>query len=244
MTQRSQAFLDAITGHLDRSRTSSADRPIRLAKVDPAYDPFVVYPGAVPPARVTFEGEDTLSGKAYAVASDFIPRAGQRVFMVPIGTTYLIAGPVGSQSPQGFWQSADGADSGVELGGGNYFDTADGLFLETDATIQGQVLHGPRGLRVAEIQVGTASVVASAAGASVTSGTLSYPVAWPAGTTVRVFPSIDGSPAATAHSMVRAELVTHTGFRLVILKTDAARANYAAGDTFPVSWLAVAFPTS
>lgn len=132
-------FLDAISGHLQRERTSSADRPVRLATVDPAYDPFASpgYPDVMPAARVTFDGEDTLSGKAYPVAQGVIPRAGQRVFMIPQGNGYLLAGGVNPQTPQGFWADPDGTDYGVELGGGNYWDNVDGLYLETDATING-----------------------------------------------------------------------------------------------------------
>lgn len=134
------AFLDAVAGHIESGRTSSADRPIRMAEVDPDYYPFDSHPSPPPPARVTFDGEDTLSGKAYALAQGFIPHAGQRVWLVPIGNTYLITGAVNAQTPQGFWQSPDGADSGVELGGGSFFDTTAGLYLETDATILGDLV--------------------------------------------------------------------------------------------------------
>lgn len=137
-------FLDAVTGHVDRGRTSSADRPIRLATVDPAYDPFFDYPAAIPAARVTFEGETTLSAKAYAVAGGFVPRAGQRVYLLPQGNGYLIAGSVNTQTPQGFWQEASGAESGVELGGGSYYDTTDGLYLEGDLTVTGQATMAGR----------------------------------------------------------------------------------------------------
>lgn len=140
------SFLDAVTGHLANGQTSSADRPIRLATVDPAYNPFAPpYPnGPTPPARVTFDGESTLSGKAYPVAGGFVPQPGRRVVMVPVGNTYLISGALGGQSPQGFWAASDGTEYGLELGGGSYWDTTDGLVLETDATIQGILQVGGR----------------------------------------------------------------------------------------------------
>lgn len=137
------AFLDAVAGYTRAQSSSSADRPIKLAKIDPAYDPFAApYPQPVPAARVTFEGEDTLSTKEYVVANGFLPEASQRVYMVPIGTTYLIAGAVNPQTPQGFWQDADGSDYGVEFGGGSYWDNSSGLVLETDAEIQGDLAVG------------------------------------------------------------------------------------------------------
>lgn len=143
MTVPPLAFLDAVAGYTRAQSSSSADRPIKLAKVDPAYDGFAdPYPQPVPAARVTFEGESTLSVKAYPVANGFIPSPNQRVYMVPIGTSYLIAGAVNPQTPQGFWQDADGSDYGVELGGGSYWDSSSGLVLETDAEIQGDLWVG------------------------------------------------------------------------------------------------------
>lgn len=139
MSQPAMDFLDAVTGVVEGGRSSSADRPVKLAVVDPAYFPFSSYPAPPPPARVTFEGETTLSAKAYALAGAFIPRAGQRVYLVPQGNGYLIAGSIDTQTPQGFWQEPDGVDAGVELGGGSYFDTTEGLVLETDLTVNGDI---------------------------------------------------------------------------------------------------------
>jgi hypothetical protein len=65
---------------------SSADRPVRLAVVDPAYT--TGWP------RVTFEGETTLSGKQYPHLDSYTPAAGDRVVLVPVGTTYLVIGRV------------------------------------------------------------------------------------------------------------------------------------------------------
>lgn len=141
---RSLDFLQAIAGYTRNTAKSepgisnSANRPIRLALIDPAYSPFTSpYPNGIPAARVTFEGEGTLSGKYYPVAQGFIPMASQRVFMVPIGTTYLIAGGANPQTAQGFYQ---GTVTGMEFGGGSYFDTVEGLQLETDAYVAGDLV--------------------------------------------------------------------------------------------------------
>lgn len=135
------AFLDGISGYMRTSTQNSADKPIKIAVIDPAYDPFdPPYPTGIPLPRVTFEGETTLSGKTYPVAASFIPRGGQRVYMVPIGTTYLIAGGVENSGAQGFYDG-DGV-TGMEFGGGSYFDTVAGLNLETDADIAGDLYVG------------------------------------------------------------------------------------------------------
>lgn len=84
-----QDFLDLLSGHAERGRTSSADRPNRLAKVDPAYVAGS-FPGTLP--RVTFEGESTLTVKGYNVAGSYAPQPGDRVLLVPVGNTYVILG--------------------------------------------------------------------------------------------------------------------------------------------------------
>lgn len=134
------SFLETVAGAARLGQATSADRPVRLAVVDPAYDPFASpYPnGATASARVTFEGESTLSGKAYPVAAGFVPRAGQRVYLIPQGNGYIVAGAVSVQVTQGFWTKPDGTGYGVEFGGGNRWDSAGGLTLSTSATIGGR----------------------------------------------------------------------------------------------------------
>lgn len=84
---------------------TSADKPVRLATVDPAY--------ASGWPRVTFDGESTLSGKAYPHIDSYVPARGDRVVLVPVGTTYLIVGAVSA--------GGGGLPSGsiVEFGGGS-----------------------------------------------------------------------------------------------------------------------------
>lgn len=130
-------FLQSVAGYTRSASQSSADRPLRLGTVDPAYDPWLTYPDAPPPARVTFDGESVLSGKAYGYVGGFVPWPGIRVFLVPIGNTYVIGGMINSQTPQGFWSNADGTHSGMELGGGSYYDTSDGLVINGDLSVSG-----------------------------------------------------------------------------------------------------------
>jgi hypothetical protein len=152
------AFLDAVAGYTRGTTDSSADKPIRLAVIDPAYQAFGgFYPGSVNPAQVTFEGETTLSGKSYPVASGFMPQAGNRVYMVPIGNTYLITGNVTNAAAQGFYAKA--GSIGVELGGGSYFDVDGGLSLDTDAYIGGDLVVDGIGARIFKWKAGATSRV-------------------------------------------------------------------------------------
>lgn len=142
-------FLEAVAGYTRNAPSngsSSADRPIRLAVIDPAYAPFSSpYPNGIPAARVTFEGESTLSGKYYPIASGFIPAPGNRVYMVPVGTTYLIAGNANPGDAQGFYDF--GSYSGMEFGGGSYIDSIEGLQLEGDAYVAGDLVVDGIGAR-------------------------------------------------------------------------------------------------
>jgi hypothetical protein len=219
-----------------------------MAKVDPAYNGFTGYPSEPPTARVTFEGESTLSGKYYAISNGFIPAPDQRVWMIPIGTTYLIAGAVNAQTSQGFWQDLAGADYGVELGGGSYFDATDGLVLTGDMSTAGDVdagnmlRHGPRNNRVPEIQFGSVAANGPGAGSSITSANINFSPSYPVGAFVYVLCSIVGAPAGTGQAMVRPTSITNVKFNALILKSDAARANFLAGENFTVHWMAMSRP--
>lgn len=95
-------FLSTLAG-VARAGNGSADRPARLAVVDPAFSPSS-YPATLP--RVTFEGETVMSTRRYAVAGNYVPRPSDRVLMAPVGTTYAILGaiPGSAASVSGMWQ--------------------------------------------------------------------------------------------------------------------------------------------
>lgn len=82
-------FLDSVQG----PPRGSADRPPRFAVIDPAYDP-TLYPGTLP--RVTFDGETTMTVRRFAVIGSYWPYPGERVFMIPGGTGYVIVGALPS----------------------------------------------------------------------------------------------------------------------------------------------------
>jgi microcystin-dependent protein len=86
--------LTAITGHVQaQGAGQAANRPPRLATVD------ALYSSGSP--RVTFDGETTLSVKEYPYVKSYTPAAGDRVALVPVGTTYLIIGAISTGTGDG-----------------------------------------------------------------------------------------------------------------------------------------------
>lgn len=86
------SFLQTVAGTTRAQTDGSADKPILMGTIDPAYVSST-FPGTMP--KVTFDGESTLSGKQYTVVlPGYRPTAGDRVVLVPIGTTYAIIGAV------------------------------------------------------------------------------------------------------------------------------------------------------
>lgn len=136
-TTNALTFLQSVSGYAQSLRDSSADKPIRLATIDPSFDPFVNYPNPPPLPKVTFDGESTLSGKQYPYVNGYVPAPGNRVWMVPVGTTYLICGLIENPGLQGWYR--DGATYGIELGNGNYYDNNGGLVLSNQPlTVSGK----------------------------------------------------------------------------------------------------------
>jgi len=95
------SFLQDVMGYNQAQHPkTSADKGIKLAVIDSAYVSSSFAAGTLP--RVTFEGESTLSTKFYPVLGPYWPQPSDRVAMVPIGTTWLIIGPV-STADGGVW---------------------------------------------------------------------------------------------------------------------------------------------
>jgi hypothetical protein len=118
-------FLQSVSGYTRGQQNGSADRPIRLATIDPDYDPFVNYPDPPPLPRVRFDGEDSVTSKRYPYVQGYIPAAGQRVYMVPVGTTYQIVGAVENSDMQGFYNSGYDYIT-TEFGGGASLEVSGG----------------------------------------------------------------------------------------------------------------------
>lgn len=237
----SLSIIQAVQESQRQLPQGSAGKPMRLAIVDPTYDPFVGWPGPATMPRVTFEGEEELTEQTFAVLNGYVPMASDRVLMIPTGTTYTIVGKVGNPvDVQGFWADAD--SSGVELGGGSYYSSEEGLVVAQDLEAKGEVHIGPRTNRIPEVQFGSGTISGAGAGTSVTL-TVTYPIAWPAGTAVYVIPIAVGVGGPANYTMLRVQNKTVTNFQITAIKTDAARANYDGSTSIPFDWIALARPT-
>ena len=88
MSNDARNFLDSVAGYLDSSVTvpQSQDRPARLATVASGYSGS----GPVP---VVFDGETAAGARLYV--STVLVVAGQRVILIPVGSSFVIVGVIG-----------------------------------------------------------------------------------------------------------------------------------------------------
>jgi hypothetical protein len=123
-------ILDSIMGFVDASPKSSAQKPNKIGVIDPSY-------GGSGRPKITFEGESTMSAKAYPYVDSYKPHAGDRVVLCPVGTGYLIVGSLTKHSKPKIeietitnfnnttgpgWYYADQSSTGSpRVAGGNYF---------------------------------------------------------------------------------------------------------------------------
>lgn len=94
MSLDTRDFLDSIAGYTNGSTSTPGAPsvpPVRLGTIDPYYTSG--------PARVTFDGETTLSDKGFSWNTLYSPTAGDRVYLIPVGTTYIISGAFSSAIP-------------------------------------------------------------------------------------------------------------------------------------------------
>lgn len=93
-------FLQSVAGYVGAQQraATSASRNIRLGTIDESYS-AATYPLVLP--KVTFDGETTLSGKRYSVIGPYEPAPGDRVALVPTGTTYAILGAINTPGTSG-----------------------------------------------------------------------------------------------------------------------------------------------
>ena len=188
----------------------SATRMMRLAVIDPAYDPGE--PGALVFPKVTFEGEDTLDDQQYAVLDGYIPTPGDRVLMVPTGTTYTIVGKIAGASSQAG-------------------------FTSTGLIVPGIITAGPRAVQIPEVQVGKHSATTGSV-AAYTSAVINFPTPWPGGVVpVMPMPNIESASGTENYLYARARNITNTGFQITVFKSDAARADFSLA-AIPIDWVA------
>lgn len=122
MTSTAYSFIQSLLGFKSVGATpSSADVPVKLATIDPAYL------GSGNP-KVTFDGESTLTIKTYVYMGSGKPRAGDRVVMLPVGRSYVIIGVIGSPAAE------SSVPVGTSLSG--YWTAAPTGYLLEDGTVQ------------------------------------------------------------------------------------------------------------
>jgi hypothetical protein len=185
---------------------------MRLAVIDPAYVPAAAGLPMVNP-KVTFEGEEVLDDRPYAVLDGYVPAAGDRVLMIPTGTTYTIVGRIaGAAAQQGH--------SGQNL------------------IVPGIITAGPRSIQIPEIQVGKHTATMAVAAAAYTSAVIPFPTAWPVGVVpVMPSPNIESASGTENYLYARARNITNTGFQITVFKSDAARADFTLA-SIVIHWVA------
>jgi hypothetical protein len=84
-----QDFLNTVSGYTQATAPdTSANRPVKLATV--------MVLGASNTVQVQFDGETVTSTKYYPCLATYVATVGDRVALMPTGTTYLVIGAVGT----------------------------------------------------------------------------------------------------------------------------------------------------
>lgn len=130
-------FLEAVSGYTNQpegNTPASKDRPVKLGTVDPFY--------TAGPARVLFDGEPVMSLKGYAWAAAYTPTAGDRVYLVPVGQSYIIGGKVQSSTPYARYFPLSFANGWVDYDtlnyqNGSFTKTASGVVMLTGVVKSG-----------------------------------------------------------------------------------------------------------
>jgi hypothetical protein len=87
MSVDARDILDAVAGYTKSNNTkSSADKPVRIGTIEP------YYVSGLP--HVQFDGDSVPSQKGFAWAASYYPTAGDRVYLIPVGQSYIIGGKV------------------------------------------------------------------------------------------------------------------------------------------------------
>lgn len=122
-----QQFLNTVVSAANAG--SNAAKPFRLATVASTYASYVNYPNPPPLPTLIFDGESTTSIKQYAVVEGYIPAAGDRVVLAPIGNTWMIVGRVGNDFMAGLYRNPVTNEIKTEFGGGWSMSSQTGLVV-------------------------------------------------------------------------------------------------------------------
>lgn len=112
-------FLKQIAAYVAREQQGEmTDRSVKLGLVDYDYDPTDFLGGINP--RILFDGESIVSQKRYTVIPPYYPKPGDRVALLPMGTTYAIIGTVGNVQLQPNVQVFTASDTWTKPVGARY----------------------------------------------------------------------------------------------------------------------------
>lgn len=155
-------LLNNVTGYGNAPRgpkPPAQDRPPKMGTVDPAY----IGSG---PAKVTFDGETSMSSKAYVVVG-IAPAASDRVVLFPVGKTYIIVGTLGGRGTtaaivalgqvftvQGQYASGITGDNGATFTSGSFVKRA------LNTTIVNSIVGASVAASVVTLPAGTYDVTA------------------------------------------------------------------------------------
>lgn len=137
MTIDARDFLDSVAGYANSSNTgqkSSANRPVKLGSID------VNYTSGTP--KVLFDGESTISDRGYSWVGSYTPVNGERVFLIPVGQSYIIGGKLESKLPYSRYVQLPLESGWVNYDAGSYHA---GSFTKTETglvKLSGLVMGG------------------------------------------------------------------------------------------------------
>jgi hypothetical protein len=218
-------FLTEMSGYVQADITgSSANRPVKFATIDPAFDP---YAGLLP--KVTFDGEGTLSGKRYPHVATYVPIPSDRVVLIPAGNTYLILGSVDTSTlPVRVLRTTYAA-------GAHTYTPADGMH---SALVECQASGASGGAALSTLAGGTICAAGSGGGAGGYARSVISAETMPASVAVTVGASVAGTASTGTNgnaSSFGSLLVCAGGFGGLTRNASAVAFGAEGGDSGGVS---------
>jgi hypothetical protein len=141
-----QDFLDTVSGYTQATAPdTSANKPVKLATV--------MVLGASNTVQVQFDGETVTSTKYYPCLAQYKATVGDRVALLPSGTTYVVLGSVGAtQALSGTTLTTTGdATIGGNISANNFKVNTNWALLSSVGSFQNSAAAGTRPPRVRSI---------------------------------------------------------------------------------------------
>ncbi|MFE7461678.1 hypothetical protein ACWFMI_23480 [Nocardiopsis terrae] len=138
-----ERFLAATAGYERATRRrTSADRPNRLALIDPSYNPDRYGDGQNP--QVVFDGEAEPTRRRWPVVGAYWPHPGDRVVMMPIGRgDWVILGPTMSEAGAGLHTPGPAVSGNMVTGSVRFTGPDDFTSVSAGRMAEGPIEFGP-----------------------------------------------------------------------------------------------------